>query len=1053
MEARYRQGKDAGKQLRSRVKGAQGPSLQPTDVFAAGAGARAHYVACVLGAPGLSEAKGIERLLWKDCFYSYISLVRAALAAMDHEASAAAPPPAASSSSSPSIRGGTSDPVAALVQQQRRLTNARKSAHRLRQRLAKFIDLASGFYRGLLVKLQALPRARSQQRALVYLGDLARYRARDCGTAGTRDGQCRASHDYYVRACRAFPHDGNPHNQLAVLATYRDLHLDAVYRYCRALTTRLVFKTARQNLTRLFQQQLPKAAAMAAEETAVLRHWREHEQRGGGAAASAQEKGKLRHLMLCRFVQFHGLLLTGNECPALLSDLARLVASLTRAFHHCFAHSLMHHAELLKMCVICVTSIVECAGARRARSDDIKAFAWQALALLVRHMSSYVVGEATSLGAGGAATGGGGGRAKRRRGEGPSSSSTADAHAAMMRSAPAGVWDLLRPVSAVLRWLHGLNPREAGQDEACVWRQCPPASQRVLLWSLLNVVNWAHKIASDCRMRLDDGAASSGGGLLPEEGELLGWDPIRVVAGGDGGREGAVAHGSNTLKGPAATVRRVGLMVTLAKGLVGRPNNIDNASWAPSVYVDHADGEFSVRELPRPAASKAAGRRRAGVAKPPQAWGQRPAKASSSSTSSSSSSSSSSPSPPSPASSSAPPSAAASVSPPIPAARNGAASSSKPVASRALALAKARMDARKAATEGGQTAAGSKRAKPGKPLPQPLTDARKLRRQATVNLGKNTVGYKNYVHNVPKRARERGNPRHPQTPNSMDAKLSKRAFQGLVKQWRRRLHAWDDAGPFSVDAAEELEVAAAGAAGAAAPAASAAPAGSVSVGTANNVDSTASPEPSVPPIPAQQVVSSSSSWGDFGLAGTNHHDNDDDDDEGEDEIMLVPSMSLRPSPSLTDNSSHPFHPTPVQQQQQQQQQRWQPQPQFVQQQQPQPQTYQQRQQQQQQQQQQWQYPPPPVQYQHQQPPPSAPPGFHPAHSWNEPGAAAPGAPAQAPPPGFSSFYSVPSAAPYPGQHHAMSSSGPALTADMPTSVWLSTLHEVVRDPFGQNVNN
>ena len=58
----------------------------------------------------------------------------------------------------------------------------------------------------------------------------------------------------------------------------------------------------------------------------MLRHWREHEQRGGGAAASAQEKGKLRHLMLCRFVQFHGLLLTGNECPALLSDLARLIA-------------------------------------------------------------------------------------------------------------------------------------------------------------------------------------------------------------------------------------------------------------------------------------------------------------------------------------------------------------------------------------------------------------------------------------------------------------------------------------------------------------------------------------------------------------------------------------------------------------------------------------------------------------------------------------------------------------------------------------------------------
>jgi hypothetical protein len=61
--------------------------------------------------------------------------------------------------------------------------------------------------------------------------------------------------------------------------------------------------------------------------------------------------------------------------------------------------------------------------------------------------------------------------------------------------------------------------------------------------------------------------------------------------------------------------------------------------------------------------------------------------------------------------------------------------------------------------------------------------------------GKNSVGYKNYLHHVPKEARISKNERHPTTPNGR--KGSKRAFAGTLNVWRKALHLWDGEGPFS----------------------------------------------------------------------------------------------------------------------------------------------------------------------------------------------------------------------------------------------------------------
>ncbi|KAH8341079.1 hypothetical protein KR067_006080 [Drosophila pandora] len=61
------------------------------------------------------------------------------------------------------------------------------------------------------------------------------------------------------------------------------------------------------------------------------------------------------------------------------------------------------------------------------------------------------------------------------------------------------------------------------------------------------------------------------------------------------------------------------------------------------------------------------------------------------------------------------------------------------------------------------------------------------RRQKQIDYGKNTAAYERYVEMVPKTERTR---EHPRTPNKY-GKYSRRAFDGLVKIWRKSLHFYD----------------------------------------------------------------------------------------------------------------------------------------------------------------------------------------------------------------------------------------------------------------------
>lgn len=81
------------------------------------------------------------------------------------------------------------------------------------------------------------------------------------------------------------------------------------------------------------------------------------------------------------------------------------------------------------------------------------------------------------------------------------------------------------------------------------------------------------------------------------------------------------------------------------------------------------------------------------------------------------------------------------------------------------------------------------------------------RRQKQIDFGKNTIGYVKYLEQVPKYEiyifykytrqimimlffRHERKPRHPKTPPK-NLKYTRRAWDGLIKNWRVKLHLWD----------------------------------------------------------------------------------------------------------------------------------------------------------------------------------------------------------------------------------------------------------------------
>nr|XP_011458431.1 PREDICTED: protein SMG7-like isoform X2 [Fragaria vesca subsp. vesca] len=147
---------------------------------------------------------------------------------------------------------------------------------KIRLQFKTFLSEATGFYHDLIVKIRAkygLPLGYlsedsenrivmdkdgqkgliSCHRCLIYLGDLARYK----GLYGEGDSKTReyaAASSYYLQAASCSPSSGNPHHQLAILASYSGDEVVTVYQYFRSMTVDNPFSPARDNLIVAFEK-------------------------------------------------------------------------------------------------------------------------------------------------------------------------------------------------------------------------------------------------------------------------------------------------------------------------------------------------------------------------------------------------------------------------------------------------------------------------------------------------------------------------------------------------------------------------------------------------------------------------------------------------------------------------------------------------------------------------------------------------------------------------------------------------------------------------------
>nr|GMC83883.1 protein SMG7L [Ipomoea batatas] len=137
-------------------------------------------------------------------------------------------------------------------------TNSHLDVDKHMEGFKSFLSEATDFYQDLVKKLRKrkgspkFPQCQyACHRFLVCLGDLARY-TELC----KKPDACKwsASAVYYLEASLIWPDSGNPHNQLALLATYISDAFLALYHCVRSLAVKEPFPDAWNNLMLLFEE-------------------------------------------------------------------------------------------------------------------------------------------------------------------------------------------------------------------------------------------------------------------------------------------------------------------------------------------------------------------------------------------------------------------------------------------------------------------------------------------------------------------------------------------------------------------------------------------------------------------------------------------------------------------------------------------------------------------------------------------------------------------------------------------------------------------------------
>ncbi|CAN6449863.1 unnamed protein product [Victoria cruziana] len=214
---------------------------------------RQNYEAIILADSDFSESHEIEHLLWQ-LHYRCIEEFRARLR-------------------------NTSVAAGAVQAQGNEAYVRRESRNEIYSFFKSFLTEATGFYHDLILKIKSkhgLPLDHlsdgidnetkdeklsndkkrglmSCHRCLIYLGDLSRY-TELYGEGDLSSRNYAVASSYYTQAASIWPRSGNPHHQLAILASYLGEDLLIVYRYFRSLAVQSPCSTARDNLIILFEK-------------------------------------------------------------------------------------------------------------------------------------------------------------------------------------------------------------------------------------------------------------------------------------------------------------------------------------------------------------------------------------------------------------------------------------------------------------------------------------------------------------------------------------------------------------------------------------------------------------------------------------------------------------------------------------------------------------------------------------------------------------------------------------------------------------------------------
>jgi hypothetical protein len=272
---------------------------------------RQNYESIILEDIDFASHRDVDQLLWKCVYYRPIEEFRKIIKKYHQQAF-----------------GDSS------VQQQPDQNNALANKEKLHKACAAFktfLEEGETYYEGLFNKIKQLYEGyklanetrlgkmclTSLHKCLIIRGDLARY-TQLYNEQPEKDWSQAQVH--YVHALAILPNNGNPHNQLAVVATYQDNSCEAIYRYFRSLAVKKPFVSARENLILLFEKNRQKYIAQhqqLKEERSNSRGGRGRG-RGGdsrrGDRSSSQNThmpaAELKQRFLTAFVRLHGIIFT-----------------------------------------------------------------------------------------------------------------------------------------------------------------------------------------------------------------------------------------------------------------------------------------------------------------------------------------------------------------------------------------------------------------------------------------------------------------------------------------------------------------------------------------------------------------------------------------------------------------------------------------------------------------------------------------------------------------------------------------------------------------------